>query len=103
MTQMESEQQQPATHARTTANAPSIDSSRIAEVSLGTTRDDLVRREAVFTVSDLDVSYSGNVALKGVGLEVYANTVTAFIGPSGCGKSTFIRCFNRMNDLIVGA
>jgi phosphate transport system ATP-binding protein len=34
---------------------------------------------------------------------VYKNTVTAFIGPSGCGKSTYIRCFNRMNDLIGGA
>jgi phosphate transport system ATP-binding protein len=103
MTQMESDQQEPATHARMTTNAPSIDSSRIAEVSLGTTKWDLERRESVFTVSDLDVSYAGKVALRGVGLEVYANTVTAFIGPSGCGKSTFIRCFNRMNDLIVGA
>ena len=36
-------------------------------------------------------------------LDVFRNTVTAFIGPSGCGKSTFIRCFNRMNDLIPGA
>jgi phosphate transport system ATP-binding protein len=34
---------------------------------------------------------------------VHEGTVTAFIGPSGCGKSTFIRCFNRMNDLIPGA
>ena len=34
---------------------------------------------------------------------MHRNTVTAFIGPSGCGKSTFIRCFNRMNDLIPGA
>jgi phosphate transport system ATP-binding protein len=38
-----------------------------------------------------------------VSLEVYRNFVTAFIGPSGCGKSTFIRCFNRMNDLIPTA
>ena len=36
-------------------------------------------------------------------LDVYKNAVTAFIGPSGCGKSTFIRCFNRMNDLVPGA
>jgi phosphate transport system ATP-binding protein len=34
---------------------------------------------------------------------VRKNFVTAFIGPSGCGKSTFIRCFNRMNDLVPGA
>jgi len=59
--------------------------------------------EAVFRVTDLSVSYSGNVALKGVSLDIYKNSVTAFIGPSGCGKSTFIRCFNRMNDLVPGA
>ncbi len=57
----------------------------------------------VFGVSKLSVSYSGNVALKNVDLEIRKNFVTAFIGPSGCGKSTFIRCFNRMNDLIPGA
>jgi len=93
----------PETHARTNANAPSIDSSRIAEISVGTTKDELAKREKVFHVDDLAVSYSGNVALRNVSLDVYKNTVTAFIGPSGCGKSTFIRCFNRMNDLIIGA
>jgi phosphate transport system ATP-binding protein len=60
-------------------------------------------REVVFDVKELGVSYSGNHALQGVSLEVYRNFVTAFIGPSGCGKSTFIRCFNRMNDLIPTA
>jgi phosphate transport system ATP-binding protein len=59
--------------------------------------------EAVFRVADLSVSYSGNVALKEVSLDIHKNSVTAFIGPSGCGKSTFIRCFNRMNDLVPGA
>ncbi len=60
-------------------------------------------REVVFDVKELGVSYSGNQALEGVSLEIYRNFVTAFIGPSGCGKSTFIRCFNRMNDLISTA
>jgi phosphate transport system ATP-binding protein len=60
-------------------------------------------REAVFDVQGLGVSYNGVPALQGVSLEIYRNFVTAFIGPSGCGKSTFIRCFNRMNDLIPGA
>jgi phosphate transport system ATP-binding protein len=60
-------------------------------------------REVVFDVSALTVSYDGNPALLDVSLEVYKNFVTAFIGPSGCGKSTFIRCFNRMNDLIPSA
>jgi phosphate transport system ATP-binding protein len=61
------------------------------------------RKDVLFDVSDLTVSYSGQCALRGVSLEIYKNHVTAFIGPSGCGKSTFIRCFNRMNDLIPSA
>ena len=61
------------------------------------------RRDVVFDVKDLTVSYGGVPALADVSLEVYRNQVTAFIGPSGCGKSTFIRCFNRMNDLILSA
>jgi phosphate transport system ATP-binding protein len=61
------------------------------------------RRDVLFDVADLTVSYSDVPALKGVSLEIYRNYVTAFIGPSGCGKSTFIRCFNRMNDLIPTA
>jgi phosphate transport system ATP-binding protein len=63
----------------------------------------LERREVLFGVSDLTVRYGGFPALSDVSLDVYKNFVTAFIGPSGCGKSTFIRCFNRMNDLIPGA
>jgi phosphate transport system ATP-binding protein len=61
------------------------------------------RREVLFDVDDLTVDYAGVPALKNVSLEIYRNYVTAFIGPSGCGKSTFIRCFNRMNDLIPTA
>ncbi len=61
------------------------------------------QREVVFDVSELTVSYGESPALKDVSLRVYRNFVTAFIGPSGCGKSTFIRCFNRMNDLIPTA
>jgi len=83
---------------------PHIDSTRIAQASRGALdRVDIERREKVFSVLDLAVSYSGKTALQDVSLDVHRNTVTAFIGPSGCGKSTFIRCFNRMNDLIPGA
>jgi phosphate transport system ATP-binding protein len=60
-------------------------------------------REILFSVRDLRVSYAGEPALKDVSIDVRKNFVTAFIGPSGCGKSTFIRCFNRMNDLIPTA
>jgi phosphate transport system ATP-binding protein len=63
----------------------------------------VTNREAVFQVNDLAVSYSGNVAIRDVSLDVFENAITAFIGPSGCGKSTLIRCFNRMNDLVPGA
>ncbi|MBA2536903.1 MAG: phosphate ABC transporter ATP-binding protein [Actinobacteria bacterium] len=60
-------------------------------------------RDVVFGVSGLTVRYGDHPALAGVDLDIYKNFVTAFIGPSGCGKSTFIRCFNRMNDLIPSA
>jgi phosphate transport system ATP-binding protein len=61
------------------------------------------RREVIFAVEGLAVSYDDQAALKDVTLDVHRNLITAFIGPSGCGKSTFIRCFNRMNDLIPSA
>jgi phosphate transport system ATP-binding protein len=60
-------------------------------------------KEAVFRVEGLTVAYGASVAIRDVTLEVARNAVTAFIGPSGCGKSTFIRCFNRMNDLVPTA
>jgi phosphate transport system ATP-binding protein len=60
-------------------------------------------RDVVFDVSGLSVRYGSARALKDVSIRVHENFVTAFIGPSGCGKSTFIRCFNRMNDLIPTA
>lgn len=48
----------------------------------------------------LNVFYAKTHALKNVDLNIPSNQVTALIGPSGCGKSTFLRCLNRMNDLI---
>jgi phosphate transport system ATP-binding protein len=58
------------------------------------------RLEQIFDIQDLTAIYGSKPAVKEVTMEVYKNLVTAIIGPSGCGKSTFIRCFNRMNDLI---
>ena len=58
------------------------------------------RLERMFSIENLDAMYGGRPAIKDVSLDVYKNLVTAVIGPSGCGKSTFIRCLNRMNDLI---
>jgi phosphate transport system ATP-binding protein len=57
-------------------------------------------REPVFDVDRLSVAYGGALAVEDVSLEIYANSITAIIGPSGCGKSTFLRCLNRMNDLV---
>jgi phosphate transport system ATP-binding protein len=48
----------------------------------------------------VDVFYGEKQALFAVNLDIAANQVTALIGPSGCGKSTFLRCLNRMNDVI---
>ncbi|MBI4114980.1 MAG: phosphate ABC transporter ATP-binding protein [Candidatus Omnitrophica bacterium] len=53
-------------------------------------------------VENLNLYYGAFQALKSVNLEIKPFQVTAIIGPSGCGKSTFLRCLNRMNDLIEG-
>ena len=55
------------------------------------------------TARDVHVFYGEKEALKGVGIDIHEDRVTAFIGPSGCGKSTFLRCLNRMNDTIPSA
>ena len=56
----------------------------------------------VIAVRALNVYYGAFHALKNVGLEIREKEITALIGPSGCGKSTFLRCINRMNDMIDG-
>jgi phosphate transport system ATP-binding protein len=60
-------------------------------------------QEVVFDVEDLSVFYGDFRAVRNITLPIYRNQITALIGPSGCGKTTFIRCLNRMNDLIEGA
>ena len=68
-----------------------------AEPDLGATDD------VVLTTDDLQVYYGDFRAVRDVNMYIKRGEITAFIGPSGCGKSTVLRCFNRMNDLIVGA
>jgi phosphate transport system ATP-binding protein len=77
----------------------------VAPVEIAQERKAPVReqREVVFDVRDLTVAYGATTAISNVDLEVYRNLITAVIGPSGCGKSTFIRCLNRMNDLVPAA
>jgi phosphate transport system ATP-binding protein len=53
-----------------------------------------------FKTKDVCVYYGEKQALKNVDLDIYQHQVTSLIGPSGCGKSTYLRCLNRMNDII---
>jgi len=62
--------------------------------------ESLQNDETAISVQDLKLYYDSKEILKGINMEIPKHRVTAFIGPSGCGKSTFLRCFNRMNDLI---
>src|SRR5512146_2542173 len=57
----------------------------------------------ILEAKDLCMYYGSKPALKHINMAIRANSITAIIGPSGCGKSTFLRCLNRMNDLIPGA
>ncbi|MEG0527244.1 phosphate ABC transporter ATP-binding protein PstB [Amedibacillus sp. YH-ame10] len=61
-----------------------------------------MNEETIFQVSDLNLFYGEKQALMNIHMDIAKNKVTALIGPSGCGKSTFLRCLNRMNDLIDG-
>ena len=69
-----------------------------------TSTDTLTRSEVVGPVKmsgkNVNVFYAAKQALENINLDIAANSVTALIGPSGCGKSTFLRCLNRMNDVI---
>ena len=58
--------------------------------------------QAAITAKDFNFWYGDFHALTGLDLNIAKNAITSFIGPSGCGKSTFLRCINRMNDLIPG-
>jgi phosphate transport system ATP-binding protein len=60
------------------------------------------RVRAKFGVRNLNFWYGDKQALFDISLTVSERSVMALIGPSGCGKSTFLRCLNRMNDLIEG-
>lgn len=53
-------------------------------------------------VKDLNLHYGTNHVLKNISMKLRGYSATAFIGPSGCGKSTFLKCLNRMNELVEG-
>jgi len=54
------------------------------------------------TAENVNVYYGDIQALHDVSINIYSKQITALIGPSGCGKSTFLRCLNRMNDVVDG-
>ena len=66
------------------------------------TSDEMSDGQPKLSVRHLNFYYGPKQALTDVSLEIPRNCVTALIGPSGCGKSTFLRCLNRMNDMIDG-
>lgn len=59
-----------------------------------------MKKKVEIETKNLNLWYGAKQALRNVNIEILKNKITALIGPSGCGKSTFIRCLNRMNDLI---
>ena len=59
-----------------------------------------LKKDIKIEVNDLSLYYGEKKALNEISMVIPKNKVTALIGPSGCGKSTFLRCINRMNDLI---
>jgi phosphate transport system ATP-binding protein len=62
-----------------------------------------MKKDTRMVVEDLNVHFGNNHVLIDVSIDIVCNSITALIGPSGCGKSTFIRCLDRMNDIIPSA
>ena len=65
-------------------------------------QDKIASKISKIEIKNVKVWYDDFEAIKGLGMTIKPNSVTAFIGPSGCGKSTFLRLFNRMNDYVDG-
>jgi len=78
---------------------------RAMDVPMQATRDETASQANSIKIdaTHVSISYGEKVAVRDVSLQVQACSILALIGPSGSGKSTFLRCFNRMNDLIPGA
>ncbi len=79
---------------------PLTSQDEAVEASTKTLRRSEIEGPIKMSGKNVNVSYGPKQALFDVNLDIAANSVTSLIGPSGCGKSTFIRCLNRMNDVI---
>jgi phosphate transport system ATP-binding protein len=88
--------------ASTTYQEPLIRRVEVS-ASLAAEAATTVEREIKIATSHVSISYGEKVAVRDVSLQIQDRSIMALIGPSGSGKSTFLRCFNRMNDLIPGA
>ena len=86
--------QEEATTTSSSAQRPEVTTDTATQSGTGRT---------VIETRNLDVYYGDTQALQDVTLEIPEKQVTAMIGPSGCGKSTYLRCLNRMNDLVESA
>jgi len=86
-----------------TVNSPLRRTASVAETLVSPTATVAQRELPKLQVENLNAWYGSNHALHGVNLVVPPRSVMAAIGPSGCGKSTFLRCLNRMHELIPGA
>ena len=72
----------------------------MVSVHVGAIEAPAVEGQYVFDIDKLSLWYGGFNAIRDVSLQIERRHITSLIGPSGCGKSTFLRCLNRMNDLI---
>ena len=86
----------------TMTSNPTQETTSTSNVHLLETERTEALAQAKVTTEGLTAYYGQTPALHDVDLDIPRNRVTALIGPSGCGKSTFIRCLNRMNDIIDG-
>jgi phosphate transport system ATP-binding protein len=97
---MMDEGERPMSEATTPGPPMRISTSPIRRPVTTNEAEDLAKRAKKVVAHDVNFFYGMNQALHDVNLDVPEHCVTALIGPSGCGKSTFIRCLNRMNDMI---
>ncbi len=66
-------------------------------------KDSLVKDPAIIRSRDFNAYFGANHVVKNVNIDIPRNQVVAVMGPSGCGKTTYLRCINRMHELIAGA
>jgi phosphate transport system ATP-binding protein len=92
-------EQETLTGARPAIGLGKIDSPRETEAAHETVGDITVA-DPRFVCRNVDVFYGEKQAIRNVSIDIGKNEVIAMIGPSGCGKSTFLRCLNRMNDVV---